>query len=419
MTDLAERRHRPSSNGPDLAWLTPERARFYAVSAMLVLIASAVGVLRTLKAGHAAGGGLAFGSDFSGFWGASHLVLSGHGTDAYMPALQKAAQIGIMPNGQYMPFFYPPPFLLVCAPFALLPFFWALALFIAASGTAYAAAIYLAAGSLWVVAAAIGFPAMLTNLIAGQNAMLTAAILCGGLTLMDSRPRLAGLLLGLMVFKPQLALAVPFALLISRRWTVLGFAALSGLAMIGLSTLAFGEHAWIQFLDSTRTSRLAMEDGSLGFGKLQSAFALARMIGLDNATAYLVQGVTATFALAALLWVEKKSASPAIERSVIVLASLLMTPYLMHYDQVILVFPLVWLFTEWSRESFPPWGKVILLAAYVSPIGYLAYSPAHLPLFCIFGLTIYLAWLASHEDRSALPRLAADARPQRETLEPC
>ena len=40
MADLTVQTHAPST-GPDLAWLTPERARLYAVSAMLILTGSA------------------------------------------------------------------------------------------------------------------------------------------------------------------------------------------------------------------------------------------------------------------------------------------------------------------------------------------------------------------------------------------
>ena len=94
----------------------------------------------------------------------------------------------VIPPAHYEAFFYPPPYLLLCAPLAALPFFWSMGAFMGVTGIAFGAAVSRAAVSPWVVVAALVSPAVLTNLVVGQNAMLTAAMLGAGLTLMDRRP---------------------------------------------------------------------------------------------------------------------------------------------------------------------------------------------------------------------------------------
>ena len=375
--------------GRDLTWLTPERARLYAGAALLAFAGTLAGLLAALRGGYDQSG-LPFGMDFASFWAASRLIWAGMANGAYSPALHKLAEMVAVPATGYEAFFYPPPYLLICAPLAALPFFWSLAAFMGLTGAAYAAALRQAAGSAWMVVAALAYPAVLLNLIAGQNAMLTAAVIGGGLTLMDRRPKVAGLILGLMVIKPHLALAVPFALVLSGRWAVLGFAALSACAMTGLSTAVFGWEVWPGFLIATESGRHVLEHGLVSFNRFQSAFAFARMLGIGVDMAYGLQGMSAAGALAALVWTRLRGPTPAVERSLIVVASLLMTPFLLDYDFVVLAFPLVWLLTEWSSRGFPPWGKLVLLAEYLLPITVMLFAPAHL---CWFGVLGLLAWL--------------------------
>jgi Glycosyltransferase family 87 len=376
--------------GHDLRWLNPERGRLYSAASLILSIGFVVCLLRNLRGGYFATG-LPFGTDFTCFWAASRLIRAGLAADVYVPALQKLAALMVVAPAHYAPFFYPPPFLLFCAPLATLPFFWALAAFMAATGAIFAVAVYRAAASPWVAIAALGCPAVLVNLIAGQNAMLTAAILGGGLTLMRRQPRLAGLILGLMVIKPHLALAVPIALVVSRRWTVLGFAALSASALIALSTGLFGWGVWHGFIANLATGRRVLEDGLVPFSKFLSAFALARMLGAGLAAAYAVQCLSAGAALGVMIRAQMRRASPGVECALIVLASLLITPYLLLSDIVILVFPLAWLLADWAREGFPPWSKVLLLLGYLLPVLNLAYSPAHVCLFGMLGLVGYVA----------------------------
>lgn len=50
---------------------------------------------------------------------------------------------------------------------------------------------------------AVAFPAVLINIRHGQNGFLTAALLGGALAVLERRPLLAGILFGLLAYKPR------------------------------------------------------------------------------------------------------------------------------------------------------------------------------------------------------------------------
>ena len=63
---------------------------------------------------------------------------------------------------------------------------------------------------------ALAFPATFINLFHGQNGFLNAALLGAALLALDRRPVVAGILFGLLSYKPHLGLLVPLALLAGR-----------------------------------------------------------------------------------------------------------------------------------------------------------------------------------------------------------
>src|SRR4029077_20364009 len=73
------------------------------------------------------------------------------------------------------------------------------------------------ADPLWLLLA-LAFPAVLINVGHGHNGFLTAALLGGGLVVLDRRPLPAGILFGLMAYKPQFGLMIPIALAAGGYW---------------------------------------------------------------------------------------------------------------------------------------------------------------------------------------------------------
>jgi alpha-1,2-mannosyltransferase len=115
-----------------------------------------------------------------------------------------------------------------------------LAIWLAASFAAYLAAIRAILPGKETLPIAAAFPAVFVNIGHGQNGFLTAALLGGALQLLDRRPWLAGMLIGLLTYKPQFGVLIPIALLAGGRWRSIGAAVATVAALLALSFATLG-----------------------------------------------------------------------------------------------------------------------------------------------------------------------------------
>ena len=120
------------------------------------------------------------------------------------------------------------------------PYLTAAVIWLAATLAAYAATLGSILGGRAGVFLALGFPAALWNVTAGQNGFLTATLIGGTLGLLERHPALAGVCLGLLSYKPQFGLLFPIVLIADRRWLTLAVAALVAVGLAALAWLAFG-----------------------------------------------------------------------------------------------------------------------------------------------------------------------------------
>jgi hypothetical protein len=349
----------------DADWLDTNRARAYSRILCAVTLLVAIAWIGMSHGGLDAKG-KPIGTDFVSFWTASKLALAGGkgglpwDIDAHWAA-QKALFGG---NLGYTAFFYPPPYLLVCLPLALLPYSSSLAVWLGATGYAYWRVIRAFLPGLDPVVF-LAFPAVVSNAGHGQNGFLTAALVGEGFLLLDKRPRLAGVCFGAMIIKPQLVLLLPFALLFARRWATLASGAATAAALCGLSYIVFGSSAWTGFFRDSALAHTALENNLIGYERMQSVFAAARLLGAPIGTAYALQGLAALAALFAL----GRCAfhGKLVEGATTVCACLLASPFLLDYDLTLLAIPLAYLFGVGRQTGFLPWEKIVLLSAFVLP----------------------------------------------------
>jgi alpha-1,2-mannosyltransferase len=164
--------------------------------------------------------------------------------------------------GGYYAFFYPPPFLLICLPLGLLPYGAALAVWLLVTGAAYVVAMRGLLPWHWPWALiALGFPGLLLNAEHGQNGALSAALFGMAALWLDRRPGFAGVCLGALCFKPQLAVLVVPALVLTGRWRALVWAAGTAWAMCVGSLLVFGVAAWEGFVADSHLAGMTLEAG--------------------------------------------------------------------------------------------------------------------------------------------------------------
>ncbi len=131
-------------------------------------------------------------NDFVNVWAAGRLTLDGNPAQAYDWPVHKAAEVHAVGHDSdgYYGRHYPPTFLFVAAALATLPFLTAAALWLAATLLAYVAALGGILGARTGVFVALGFPAAVWNVTAGENGFLTAALIGGALGLLVRRPDL-------------------------------------------------------------------------------------------------------------------------------------------------------------------------------------------------------------------------------------
>lgn len=345
-------------------WLGPDRAHGYLWLFALLNLATLAFIVGTSSGGVDRNGFL-LGTDFLSFWTSGRMLHAGG--DVYDAAAHTAAQREFFAqDGTYTAFFYPPPFLLFCYPLGFLPYFPALAAWLITTGAGYLAVV-----RAWLKELGIGqpllllaaaFPPVLITVTHGQSSFLVAALLGGGALLVRSRPVLAGVCFGLAVIKPQFGPLVPLVLLLTGEWRALAAAAGTAVLLAVVTTLAFGADAWPAWLGASSVAQAAMEQGAVGFAKMQSPFAAALLLGAPLGVAYALQATVAVAVVATIAWASWRRRYSLALGSAMLAGAPLLTPFVLDYDLVLLAFPLVFL----AGTGFRPWEKAIAATTFAA-----------------------------------------------------
>jgi hypothetical protein len=346
--------------------------------------------------------------DFVSFWAAAKVTLAGTPALAYDNAALHAVQIKVAAfDGGEMPFPYAPAFLLLVLPFAAFPFPLAMALWsIVTLGLYAAVARRFAPQSGWL---AVAFPPVFAIAAIGQNGFITAALFLGGLTLLfRDRKFAAGLVLGCLVLKPQLALMLPVAMLAGGQWRVIAGAMLSSTAVLLLGLIVFGSAASFAWLHQMPLYMRIGMDGLVGWHKLVSVYAAGRRAGLSEHIAVILHCTVALGAAFFVAWIWRSDASPMAKAGVLGAATMLASPYVYVYDALVLIPAFVWLVER--RSSFALVGSlwlmpIVIIAQTAKNSGLLNIGP----LLPIVLLAFCFVWRRerSHDRPSVVTRPAS------------
>jgi hypothetical protein len=384
-------------------WLTPARARGYSLILLGICTLAIAGWIAASD-GLIDRNGKPLGTDFSNVYAAGSLTWQGRPAEAYQPALQHAEEQAVF-GGREVPFYgwlYPPFFFSVAFLVASVPYAWGLAIWLAASLAAYLAAMRAILPRPETLLIAAAFPAVFINIGHGQNGFLTAALLGGALHWLDRRPWLAGVLIGLLAYKPQFGVLIPVALLAGGRWSTIGAAVATIAALLAVSFVTLGDGVWHAFADSmTFTQTVVLEQGGIGWEKIQSVFSAMRMWGAGVHLAYAVQIALALMLAASLAWLWQSNAEFELKASALATASLLATPYVLDYDVVALAVGIVFFVRHGLSRGFRTFEISLLAAAWMVPLLSRGVAGATgIPL----GLMVLLAFYAFTLRRALIDR---------------
>jgi alpha-1,2-mannosyltransferase len=339
----------------------------------------------------------ALGADWVIFMAAARAVFTGDLTHIYSQSWITQAT-----NTQFahwlseplpFPLFpYPPVFLLLVLPFAKL----SAGVSLLASQLAQFAALAWALRKLapdksylFFMTGALLAPAAANNVLAGSNAVLVAALIVGGVALLQTKPLLAGALLGGVIFKPQFFVLLPLALLAARQGRALAGMIACAVVLTLLSALLFGYSLWLDwFAVYLHPQAVAGVNGTdWGHSWDESVSTCAMLLGAPKWLAMAAQGMAMVIAAAAV-WRTFSLRHPA-RLAVLLCAALLASPHVSNYDLILLAIAAL-LAVRALPESSRPLALILPLAAWLAPL----YNPPRvLPLGLLTPLVI-LALLA-------------------------
>ena len=365
----------------DGGWITRARLSVYPKLLIAAYIFSTVCIL--LNNGRPGTNDLRLGMDFAPFYVASSLALSGHPPLVYDDASQRTAErkVAGYKGAAYETWDYPPTFLLMVLPLSLLSYHLSLVTWTLLTLAAYLSVLWVILPDRSAMWLSIAFPAAFVNMRDGQNGFVSLALMGGGLLLLERRPILAGLLLGVLSYKPQFGILIPIVLAATGHWRAFASATVTILGLAAVTDFVFGWDTWRAFLVSMPiTSHRLLVEGSIGFGKMQSVFGAARVWGASLATSYMLQGSVGLATLGTVLWVWRERVPFSMKAAALVTGTLLVTPYMVDYDLVLLAAPIAWLAYEGLHSGFLPWEKSILFLAWICPLLARPFSLSGVPL---------------------------------------
>ena len=341
----------------EAAWLNADRVRVYA--AMMVLAFIAMLVANFLKIPST-------GSDFQAFWSGARILVD-HGPVAVFDLdLQERvqAEAGF---GEMIAYVNPPPFLLTVFWLGVLPFG---AAWIAWVGVTFA---------IWFAAMArayrgdlllplLAFPATYLAAAHAQNGFLTGALLAGAVLALRRSPWLCGILLGMLIIKPHLALLAPFWLLARGEWKAIAGGMIGAAGMIGLSLIFYGPQSWLAYPEAFEVSRQLMAQGpSVFWLRMTTPYAILRYYATPEA-AMVVQGAITLALLAVTMIFARRTRDAQASGALMLAATAVASPYLFSYDLPFLAVPVFWLIVDGRARGWRPYEKIAVVALYLSPL---------------------------------------------------
>lgn len=321
-------------------------------------------------------------------------------------------------NENYLPI-YGPQVSLVYAPFAEFSYAWAAVLWISLSAAIYLLCCYAVwkrlpnlAGEFSTVAIlAVAFPGFFNMVGFGQNpAIALVAFTLAYLALRADRKVLAGMALGLLLYKPQFGLAAAFLFAATFEWKIIlgGIAAAAAQAAVAIAW--YGKQS---LLDYAAALRNLSRNATMLEPKLYQMYSLRsfwQFLLPWPRISFALYALSAAAVLAFLYWSWRSAAPFGIRFAIFLVATVLVDPHLTSYDLIVLA-PAFLLIGDWllAQPNSPNADRLrwLLYFSYALPLFGPALRDLHfqaaVPVF--FALLVLLA-LQTH--RASTPKLAKD-----------
>lgn len=334
--------------------------------------------------------GQVFGRDAHNLWIAGRILLEeGSARHIYDNAAFTAFQTNIAGSGiGWNSYFYPPPAFLTAAFIGLMPYPIALPIYTLLGLTAFLVAIGAPHFKRPALLLLLIAPMTSFNMIMGQNGLISAALLIGGLRLLTCRPILAGVLFGLLAFKPIIGLLIPPLLLIRKDWVAFFSATATVVITALLPALLWGTEVWTLFFTDAMAIQQTVLHHAVGIGMLMipSAFNSGRLLGLDTTSAYAIHiffaAGTLIIFLRHFLNSTSKQNKPLSTQDILLftLATAMISPYMHNYDLSMVEGAILLYCFSMREEPVTPAHAFLIMACWCTGLLSLFANMAALPI---------------------------------------
>ena len=337
------------------------------------------------------------GIDFSMFYAAFSIAQSTisnnpYDIDTLMSALHSLHHTDILPN---LGFFYPPFFLLLIAPFSLLPYPFALFCWNVCFLCLYVYTVYKVTPTRnrFSIALAFSFPAVFFNLLWSQNGFLLTSILACLLRSKNSNLK-TGLCLALLTMKPHFAILPYFMTIVNKKCFALLYSFLFIIIFTGISIYYFGMNIWLffgmSFSSIKELTLLTLWQETTGIRiSVQDSL---RMIGASYRMASAIQ-IIFSLLIFVLNYKIRHFSNTRMKDVVLTSSVLLVTPYAMQYDLVLLSLPISLYFFEivTTKQAFPGECAFLIFSWLLPLLNYVVVHQCGIQIapLGIFGLTLF------------------------------
>lgn len=362
------------------SWLTARRLRAHGL--VLALGLWSVYLWNIARPGLIDRVGNLKGTDFLHFYTLGLIALGHRGGDLYNMPAQSALVAQRVPAAagiRYLPL-YPPQLSILFNPLARLPYPRALIVWLMFSGMIYGLACY----AIWrasphlrncgraVLVLALAFPAFWHLIAWGQTSALALACFTASFFAMRARREfLAGMALGCLAFKPQLALAAAIVFLFTVRWKMIAGGILSASAQFAAALSYYGTGAlrdWWRAMVNLPASLSLLEPRLYQTHCLRTFWSMLVPWTFLSLTFYVA---SAGLVLAAAIACWRSPLPLSLRYSALLLATVLVAPHLTVYDLVILA-PAFLLLSDWTiaapENPATPTFRLLLYSAFALPL---------------------------------------------------
>ena len=302
-------------------------------------------------------------TDFITFYSASIAARSGQAHSVYDKTyFQNLEQTTAGARVGWYAWHYPPTFFLLTQPLAFFSYKAALLLWLLITIVPILLILQRIYPGRNTLAFFLSFPATFQVFLHGQNGFLTAALLSGGCMLLNGQPFSGGLILGLLSYKPHLCILVLPALAAGKHWKALQGFFFSLFSFTTATFLVYGSEPWKAFLNNIPMATAILEAGAVPFAKMPTPYAAIRLLGVQPASASLLQGVSTLLCLLFVVLLWRSRAGKGIKAAGLIAATLLASPFGFDYDLIILFPAMAFLFSEFPGNQ-PFTSRLAVLGA--------------------------------------------------------